>query len=164
KIRGFETVRRDWCGLARKVQNDVLRIILDEGNEKKALDYVKKIIDKLKKREIKKEELVIRTQLKKSLLEYKSISPHVIAAQKMKEKDIPITQGNLVSYYIAESGEKKKLVRDRVKLPDEPGEYDLEYYLEHQIIPAVENILNVFKISIKEIIDGKKQTTLFDFK
>jgi len=163
KIRGFETVRRDWCALARKVQNTVIKQVLEDGNGEKALKYVKEIIIKIKKREIEKKDLIIKTQLKKPLEEYKAISPHVIAARKMHEAKIPISQGNLVEYFIAESKEKKKLIRDRVKLPDEKGEYDIEYYLEHQILPAVENIFQVFKVSIEEVIEGKKQTKLGDF-
>ena len=137
KIRGFETVRRDWCNLARKLQNRVIMDILEEGNEKKSLEFVKEIIKKLKQRKIDKEDLIIKTQLKKPLSEYKAISPHVIAAKKMHEKKIPISQGNLVRYYIAETWEKKKLVRDKVKLPDEKGEYNIEYYLENQILPEI---------------------------
>ena len=160
KIRGFETVRRDWCNLARKLQNEIIRSILEKGNEKKALESVKEIIKKLKERKINKEDLIIKTQLKKPLSEYKAISPHVVAAKKMHEQKIPISQGNLVKYYIAETREKKKLVRDKVKLPDEKGEYNIEYYLENQILPAVENIFQVFDINIKEIIEGKKQNKL----
>jgi len=163
KIRGFETVRRDWCNLARQVQNKIIRLVLKEGNEKKALEYVMEIIKKIKQRKINKEDLIIRTQLKKPLSEYKAISPHVIAAKKMLEKEIPINQGNLISYYIAETRDKKKLVRDKVKLPDEKGEYNIQYYLEKQILPAVENIFQVFEINIREIIKDKKQMTLGDF-
>ena len=78
----------------------------------------------------------------------------------MKEQKIPISQGGLVEYYIAETKTKSKLVRDKVKLPKEKGEYDIKYYLERQILQAVENIFQVFKISVKEIIDGKKQENL----
>ncbi len=163
KIRGFETVRRDWCRLAREVQNIVIRQILEDGNEKKALKYIKEIVKKIKERKINKQDLIIKTQLKKPLAEYKAISPHVIAARKMKEKEIPISQGNVVEYYISETSSKKKLVRDKVKLPGEKGEYEIKYYLERQILPAVENILQVFNINIKEIIDGKRQTSLSDF-
>jgi len=162
KIRGFETVRRDWCTLARKVQDKVIRQILNDGNEKKSLEYTKEIVKKIKQRKIDKEDLIIKTQLKKPLSEYKAISPHVIAARKMQEKKIPISQGNLVEYYIAESpkGTKSKLVRERVKLPEERGDYDIQYYLEHQILPAVENIFQVFGIEIREITDKKKQDKL----
>jgi len=163
KIRGFETVRRDWCRLARNVQNKVIKKILEDGNEKSALEYVKEIIQKIKQREVNKEELIIKTQLKKTLSDYKAISPHVVAAKKMHEKKIAISQGNLIEYYIAETHDKKKLVREKVKLPDEEGKYDIEYYLEHQILPAVENIFQVFNINIREIIDGKRQMKLGEF-
>ncbi|MBU2104445.1 MAG: DNA-directed DNA polymerase [Nanoarchaeota archaeon] len=163
KIRGFETVRRDWCGLARNLQNKIIKQILTDGNEKKALESLKEIVKKIKEREIKKEELMIRTQLKKTLSEYKAISPHVIAAQKMKEQEIPISEGELVQYYIAETRDNKKLVREKVKLPHEKGEYNIKYYLERQILPAVENIFQIFGINIKEIIEGKKQMKLGDF-
>ena len=163
KIRGFETVRRDWCKLARNIQNRIIKQILKDGDEKKSLEYIKKIVKKIKQRKINKEDIIIKTQLKKPISEYKSISPHVIAAKKMQEKEIPVSQGNLISYYIAETREKKKLVRDKVKLPLEKGEYNIQYYLERQILPAVENIFQVFNVNIKEIIDGKKQMTLGDF-
>ena len=163
KIRGFETVRRDWCSLARELQNKVIKKVLEDGNEKKALEYVKEIIKQIKERKINKEKIMIRTQLKKPISDYKNISPHVIAAKKMQELEIPISQGNLVEYYIAETKDKKKLVREKVKLPIEKGEYNIEYYLNHQILPAVENIFQVFNVNIKEILDGKKQMTLGEF-
>ncbi len=163
KIRGFETVRRDWCKLAREVQNKVIKQILKDGNEKKSLEYVKEVAKQIKQREINKEDIIIRTQLKKPISEYKAISPHVIAAKKMQEKGIPVGEGNLINYFIAETRSKKKLVRDKVKLPIEKGEYNIQYYLERQLLPAVENIFQVFDVNIKEVIEGRKQTTLGDF-
>ena len=165
KIRGFETVRRDWCKLARKLQNKIIKQILEDGNSEKSIQYIKEIVKKIKNREITKEDLIIKTQLKKPLSEYKAISPHVIAARKMKEQKIPIDMGKLIEYYIAEpkANTKVKLVREKVKLPDEEGEYDITYYLERQILPAIENILQVFNVNAQEIIYGKKQMTLGDF-
>jgi len=165
KIRGFETVRRDWCTLARQVQSNVINLVLEEGNEKSALEYLKEIVKKVKSRKINTDQIVIRTMLKKPISEYKSISPHVVAAKKMKALNVPVSSGNLIEYYIAqpENGKKRGLVRDRVKLPEEKGLYDIEYYLNKQILPAVENIFQVFELDIKEIIEGKKQTTLGDF-
>lgn len=160
KIRGFETIRRDWCQLARELQNEVLELILNEGNEKRALEIVKKKIKELKERKISREEILIRTQLKKSISEYKSITPHVVAAQRMKEKGIPVDMGMLMEYFIAETSGKKELVRDKVRLADESGDYDMKYYLEKQLLPAVENIFQVFKINLQENIQGNKQTTL----
>lgn len=163
KIRGFETVRRDWCKLARELQNNVIKNILEQGNEKKALEYTKEIAKKIKKREINKEDIIIKTMLKKEISEYKAISPHVIAAKKILERKIPMEEGSLIHYYIAEKKGKEGLIRDRVNLEDEKGEYDIDYYLNHQVLPAVENIFQVFGINIQEVIEGKKQTTLGEF-
>ncbi len=163
KIRGFETVRRDWCKLARETQNKVLRMILEDGNETRALDFVKKVAKDIKAGKIERDKILIRTQLKKSLSEYKAVSPHVVAARKMEEQKIPIDEGALIEYYISETKEKKKLVRDRVKLATEDGDYDVDYYLKHQILPAVENILQVFNININSILESKNQTTLDGF-
>jgi DNA polymerase Pol2 len=164
KIRGFETVRRDWCPLAREVQNKIINFILEEGNETKSLKYVKEIIKKLKNREIPLEKLIIKTQLKKPLSEYKAETPHVVAARKMKEQEKLISSGNLIEYYIADIPGKNKLVRERVHLPDEKGDYEIKYYLDSQLLPAVENIFQVFEINIGEIIEGKRQTSLGDFE
>ncbi len=162
-IKGFETVRRDWCGLARETQSRVLELLLEDGNEKRALDYLKKIIKKLKNREIDLDSLMIRTQLKRNVEDYKASGPHVVVAKKMKELGMRVGIGTLVEYYIAESSEKRALVRDRAKLPTEKGQYDIEYYLKNQILPAVENILEVFKVDVNELFDGKKQMSLGDF-
>jgi len=171
KIRGFETVRRDWCELARVTQNKILDNILKEGNEKKALEYTKEIIKKLKERKIPQKELIIRTQLKKPIEEYKSEGPHVTIAKRMKELNLPVSIGMLMQYYIAEpeshqktkTGKTKGPIRERAKLPDEKDDYDINYYLNNQILPAVENIFEVFKINTKELVEGKKQKKLFEF-
>ena len=163
KIRGFETVRRDWCNLAREIQNNVLEKILKNGNEKKALKYVRKMVKKIKNRKIDRKKLIIRTQLKKSLDEYKNKTPHTVVARKMKEKELPVGEGSLISYYIAKTRKKDALVRERAKLPEEEGKYDINYYLQKQILPAVENIFQVFNITKDEILEGKKQTKLGNF-
>ncbi len=163
KIRGFETVRRDWCILAREVQDKTIRMILEDGGAERARKYLEEIIRKVKAREIVKKEVMIKTQLKKDIHEYKAISPHVIIAQKMKEKGLPVRPGTLIEYFIAETREKKALVREKAKMPDEKGEYNIQYYLDHQIIPAVENIFEIFNINLKEIETGKKQKSLGDF-
>jgi DNA polymerase elongation subunit (family B) len=165
KIRGFETVRRDWCALARELQNNVLISVLKTGKHEDALETVEKVIKKLQKHEIEKEKIFIRSQLTKPISEYLAISPHVTAAKKMLELGMPVRPGMMIEYYVAETKDKtKKLVRERIKLPDEKGEYDIGYYLGHQIIPAVENIFEVFGINLKEKSEKKKQMKLGEFK
>ncbi len=160
KIRGFETVRRDWCLLARTTQDKVIRLILEDGNEKRALEYTKKIIKKLKERKIQKEDILIKTQIKKPISEYKSISPHVTAAIKLKKAGQFLGIGSLIEFYIKEQKGNSKLIRDQAALKTETAPYDINYYLTKQIIPSVEQIFHIFKINIQEIIDGQKQENL----
>ena len=79
----------------------------------------------------------------------------------MLENNIPVNRGMLIEYYIAESSDKKALTRERAVFPDENKLYDIDYYLNKQVLPAVENIFQVFGIDIVMIIKGSKQKTLF---
>jgi len=47
---GLEVIRGDWAQVAKKVQENVLEIILKEQSPKKAVDYVHKIIAELKQK------------------------------------------------------------------------------------------------------------------
>jgi DNA polymerase, archaea type len=159
KIRGFETVRRDWCRLTRELQSKVLYKILEDGNEKSALALVKKVIKKLKDREIELEDLMIKVQLRRPIDEYVSEGPHVVAAKKMIEAGIHVGVGMVIEYFVGEGPGKR--VGDHVYLAGEKAKYNIEYYLKNQILPAVENIFDVFGVNVVDIIEGEQQKKLF---
>jgi DNA polymerase, archaea type len=159
KIRGFETVRRDWCRLSRNLQDQVLRKILKDGNEKGSLELVKDVVGKLKSRNVELEDLMIKTKLKRPLDEYVSEGPHVVAAKKMIEAGASVSVGTFVEYFVGEGSGKK--VGDRVYLVGERVKYDMEYYLKKQILPAVEGIFDVFGVDVGAIIEGERQEKLF---
>ncbi len=162
KIRGFESVRRDRCKLAKDTQDEILRRVLEEGNPDSAIKYAVKIIKELKDKKVPIEKLVIRTQMKKEIGSYESIGPHVTVARRMLELGLPIGEGSLIEFVIAKGNEK--LIRERSRIPDEvkEGDYDIEYYINHQVIPAIESIFGVFNISSDEL-RGKTQKSLKEF-
>ncbi len=164
KIRGFETVRRDWCDLSREVQDKILTKILKEGNAESSLEYVKRIIKEIREKKIPIEKLVIRTQLKKDIEEYENIGPHVAIAKEMLKKGIPVDAGSLIEYVVS-PGDKKDKIRDKAKLPEDvkEGDYDIDYYINNQIMHAVGSIFEVFGIDLEELSEGKKQKKLFEF-
>jgi len=163
KIRGFESVRRDRCPLAKKTQDYVLQTVLEQGKPDNALKYVQKVLKAVKEGKAEIDELVIKTQLTRNIEEYKSIGPHVIVAKKMHELGLPINPGTLISYVITKGG--GKLIRERAKLPEEvkPKEYDPDYYMDNQIIPPIEGIFGVFGITPEQLKALKKQKKLLDF-
>ncbi len=159
KIRGFETVRRDWCQLSRRLQSEILTQILKDGNAKTALKTFKSVVEKLKKRKVEINDLIIRTQLRRALNEYLTDSPHVVVARKMEKAGVTISTGMLIEYYIGEGRGKK--IGDRVHLPNEKTKYDVDYYLKNQVLPAVENIFDVLGVDAMAIADGESQKKLF---
>ncbi|MBI2663508.1 ribonuclease H-like domain-containing protein [Candidatus Woesearchaeota archaeon] len=162
KVRGFETVRRDWSYLARKTQLKVLEIILKENSIEKAFEYVKKVIEDVRKKRVPIEDMIIKTQLKKDINDYDQIGPHVKVAERMKNKGIPVRVGMIISYVIMEG---EGMIRDRARLLIEckDEDYDSDYYINNQIIPSVKMIFEAVGLKEDDLLINKEQRTLGEF-
>ncbi len=151
-IRGFEKVRKDWCSLAKDTQEQVLKTVLEENNPSKALKHVRKIVSKLKKGKVDLEKLAIYTRITKPLRKYKVSSPHVSAAKKLKKKGFEISPGLSILYVI---GKGEGSISDRAEPFDYAKNYDPEYYINNQVIPAALRVLQVFDVDEKDIFKSK---------
>ncbi len=162
KIVGFEYVRRDWSGIAKETQRQVIAAILEEGHPEKAAQIVKKTIERLRSGKAKKSELVVLTQLKRPIEKYVAIGPHVAAAKKAIEKGKSMEVGSVIAYVITRSG---KSISDRAQLEEyvNEGNYDSEYYIENQVVPAVIKIMRELGYSKQDLIHGGKQAKLGAF-
>ncbi|MCS7122547.1 MAG: DNA-directed DNA polymerase [Candidatus Micrarchaeota archaeon] len=161
KIRGFELVRRDWCQLARDIQQEVLDIVLREGNVERAVARVRDVIKDLRERKVNPERLVIYTRLSKRPEDYDRDMPEVVAARKMGLNSANIM--NRVIKYIIVSGQGS------ISSRAEPYEqfvrkpylkYDVDYYIDHQILPAVLRVLSAFDYNESSFRTNLKQNTL----
>ena len=159
KITGFETIRGDWSLIAKEVQQKVFELILKEENVEKAVAYVKDIIKKIEHREIPLESMVIQKQLRKEIGDYDSVGPHVAVAQRMRDLGMYISPGSVVQYVIEEG---QGVLRERARLQNEAKNYDVEYYVQNQVIPAVEKIFEVLGHK-KEVFIHHDQKSLGDF-
>lgn len=160
KVRGFETIRRDWSYIAKEVQNNVLNIILKENSPQKAMEYTLGIIQDIKSNNIPKEKMIIQTQLKKKIEHYDLEGPHVAIAKKMRDLGMDVPSGSVISYIVSPG---KGKIRDRAKIPEEAASYDPEYYINNQIIPAVDKIFESCNLQIEGYINGSKQSDLGSF-
>ncbi|MDP6642234.1 MAG: DNA-directed DNA polymerase [Candidatus Nanoarchaeia archaeon] len=162
KIRGFETVRRDWSYLAKNTQMKVLEIILKENSIEKAFEYAKKVIDDVRKKKIPIKDMVIRTQLKKDISDYENIGPHVKVAERMKNKGMSISIGTMINYVVVKGD---GLIRDRSRLLEECEEddYDSGYYINHQIVPSLKMIFEACGLKEEDLLMDKEQKTLGEF-
>ncbi|MBU7031339.1 MAG: ribonuclease H-like domain-containing protein [Theionarchaea archaeon] len=160
--KGLEIVRRDWADIARKTQQEILEIILREGDPEKAADVIREVTQKLKAREVAVEDLVIYTRLTMPLSQYKQLAPHVLIAKKLKERGVDVGMGSTIAYVVCEG---KGLVRDRAVYHEDfmthEYLYDADYYIENQLLPAVMRIMTAFGYNKDGLIYEKtKQASL----
>lgn len=163
-VVGLEAVRGDWSELAKELQEKVVEIVLKEGRPDKAVEYVREVIEKLKRGEVPLEKLVIWKTLAKRIEEYEVDAAHVRAAQLLIKAGYRISKGDKIGYVICKGGGER--LADRAKpymLVESYDEIDTEYYIEKQILPAVMRILEYFGVSERQILEGGKQTSLLEF-
>ena len=160
KIRGFELVRRDWSRIARDTQRMVLDAILKEGSADKAVAIVKDVVGRLQAGSVPLSELAISTQLRKGIDGYDSKSPELAAAKKAVEKGLK-SRGDVehavISYVITRHGDS---ISDRAELEEYAQDYDPDYYINHQVIPATMRILKELGLSEDEVKGLGKQKKL----
>ncbi len=156
-IRGFERVRRDWCKLAKDMQENILKYVL-EGQINKAKEHVRRVIDQLKKGEINKEDLIIYVKLQKSLDSYESLAPHIAVAKKLKMRGKKIFSGMIIPYIITSKPGK---ISEKAEIYYEAKDYDVDYYINHQVLPAALRVLEPLGITKEEIMSGRVQKKLF---
>ncbi len=163
KIVGFEYVRRDWAVIAKETQKSVIEAILKEGNPEKAIAITKETIRRLKEGSVPKAELVIMKQLKRKPSKYDSPGPQVAAAQKAMNRGKDIDVGSIIAFVVTKGNSKK--ISDKAELEEyvAEGNYDADYYIEHQILPAVALIMQELGYGKEDLIQGGKQSSLFKF-
>lgn len=150
-IRGLETVRRDWCNLAKEAQRKVLEYVLREGNVAEAIAYVKRVLEKLRRKEVPLRDLIIYEELTKPLAAYKQIGPHVVAARKIKERGGEVEEGMIIMFVIKEG---QGTISGRAEPVDFVSETDVDsnYYIEHQLLPPVLRILKVVGVDEPDLV------------
>ncbi|MBV1880356.1 MAG: DNA polymerase II [Pseudomonadales bacterium] len=154
-FKGLETVRTDWTLVAREFQRELYRRIFYEEPWK---DYVTQITNEIRSGK-RDEQLVYRKRLRRRLEEYqRNVPPHVRAARIADEqnalKGLPLKyqRGGWVQYVMTLNG-------------PEPIEYirnplDYELYIERQIEPIADGILQFLGTSFNALFD--RQLGMFE--
>ncbi|RLG13957.1 MAG: hypothetical protein DRN71_03910 [Candidatus Nanohalarchaeota archaeon] len=158
-IRGFEKVRRDWSKLSKDTQEKVLRLVLSNQVDD-AVSHVKEVVIRLKTGQVPLEELGIYTSVKRDLNDYEQIGPHVAAARKAQKRGIQIIPGQTIKYIITAG---RGTISDKAELIQFAKDYDKDYYIKKQILPAAMRALSVFNITEEELMCEGKQTALSSF-
>ncbi len=161
-VKGLETRRRDWAEIAKETQEAVLNAILRDKNPEKAAEIVKKAVQDIKTGRVPLKELAINTQITRGMAEYVQAGPHILAAKKAIKKGYEFKQGDIITYIVTKNGgsiSDKSVIMDFVK----EGDYDADYYINNQVLPAVMRILEAVGYSEDELKGFGKQMKLGGF-
>jgi DNA polymerase I len=176
KVRGMETVRRDWCGLTSKTLNRCLELVLKEGRVGDAVDHVRSVINKIQNLDMARdseiiEDLTLTRRYTKSTASYKNKQPHIQLVEKMRRRGGHIPGvGDRVPFVIirGKARRSRELFVDRAEDPQYAVEnnlpLDTEYYIEKQILPPVLRIFHPFGISRFRLCQDLRQSNLLSFE
>ena len=139
-FKGLESVRTDWTALARNFQRELYRrVFADEPFEV----FVQSTKDKLLAGELDSQ-LIYRKRLRRPIETYqKNIPPHVQAAKKLQRRV------KWIEYVITPSGPEP------VELLTVKPDY--EHYLERQLAPAADALLNFLETSFDAITNAQME-------
>jgi len=161
-VKGLELVRRDWAPVAKKTQEKVMMAILKDASPDKAAKIIKEVIDQIKKGETPLEDLVIHTQLTKNPDKYQQMAPHVLAAKKAIERGRKVGRGSIIRYIVVKG--KGPISQRAEPLEDaDMANYDPNYYIDNQVLPAVSRIIDSLGYSHDEIVHREHQSSLDAF-
>ncbi|MCZ7393411.1 MAG: DNA polymerase elongation subunit, partial [Candidatus Methanoperedens sp.] len=175
RVKGMETVRRDWCELTTKTVEKVLELVLKEGKVDEAVELVKNTIDSIRDIDARKhpelfDKLILTRQYTKKPESYRSRQPHITVVDKLKKRGIIANVGDRIPFVIlagnglfVERAEDPEYAREKNLL------LDVDYYITKQILPPVERILADFgehgeKLRVmREQSTQRGQRSLFEF-
>ncbi|MGA2187328.1 MAG: DNA polymerase II [Steroidobacteraceae bacterium] len=142
---GMEVVRRDWTVLAKQVQRELYqRLFAGQAVDAYLADVVRRV-----RHGDMDAALVLRKNLRKGAAAYTATTPpHVAAARKSTQ---PL--GRSVSYVITTAGAEPL---DNVRHP-----LDREHYVQKQIKPVAEPVLDALGLDFERVIGDSRQFDLY---
>lgn len=147
ELVGLEAVRRDWSGVARRFQRELLARVF---HDRPVAEFVRAFVGDLRAGRYDGE-LVYRKAIRKPLAAYtKTTPPHVRAARKQAG-----AAGRIVAYLMTEAG------------PEPAGETtappDYEHYVTQQLRPIADAVLRFLgEPDFDTLIGTRRQLSLFE--
>lgn len=139
-VKGLEAARTDWTPLARDFQRELFRRVFQNLPFE---EFVRETAIALRQGELN-EQLIYKKRIRRALDEYqKNVPPHIQAARKLPKS------GRSIRYIITRNGPEPVDA-----LVSEP---DYQHYIEKQLAPAADGILQFLDTSFSAITDAQMQ-------
>ena len=158
-LKGIETVRRDWCMLVRKTMEKVLYLMLVDGDNTTAVQYVKNVTKEIMADNVDMSQFILTKSISRDLSAYKTQQCHTVLARKLerRNKGSCPKKGSRVPFVIVR-GSKWSKVRDKAEDPIYALKHEIPidkaYYIK-QLKNAMTKILIHITKNINSIFSGK---------
>ena len=138
-FKGLESARTDWTRLAKEFQQTLYEKVFRKEPVKQ---YIISIVKMVKNGEVDNK-LVYQKQLRKPIDEYTTnIPPHAQAAKLLDKPD------RIIRYYITTEGPQPL---EKLSAP-----LDYEHYIEAQLKPVADSILEWINLDFESIVTGQQ--------
>lgn len=142
-IKGLQVIRRDNCAFVRDTCQNIINMILDSSDPSGPIAYAKQKANDLKDGHVEMNQLILSKRLGDS---YKSNNlAHVVVRNKIRERTpgAEPQSGDRVQFVIVKNSSKKMFEKaEDPKWVRENGlELDYGYYLKHQFIQPIKDLL-----------------------
>jgi DNA polymerase I len=177
KVRGMETVHRDWCNLTSKTLKTCREPVLKECKVDDAVGYVRLVVNRIQNLNLSDdpeilEELTLTRRHTRSTGSYKNKQPHIQLVEYIKKRSghVPGVGDRVPFVIVREKGSRrnKELFVDRAEdsqfVPEQNMPLDTEYYIEKQILPPGLRIFETFGIRRDKMWRDLKQSSLICFQ
>lgn len=138
-FKGMESARSDWTDLAKDFQNELIKRIF---SGQPVHEYIIDVVNNVKKGTFD-QRLIYKKRLRKNIDEYTvNVPPHAQAARLLKSPK------HIVKYYITSSGPQP--------LENLSSPIDYNHYIDCQLRPVADSILEFVGTSFDSIISGQQ--------
>ena len=154
KSMGIVLKRRDNAPIVKDVYGGLIDILMQDGDAIKAVDFVKKRIQEVRRGEVPLEKLVLTKSLRSGYKNPKQIA-HKVLADRIGKRD-PGNKpkpGDRVRFaYIC--GSKKQLQGEKIETPEYMKEKglapDYEHYITNQLMKPIEQVIELVLDQVPE--------------
>lgn len=186
KIKGLETVRRDWTELTSDVLNGIIEELLRNGDTNAAVKVCQDAIAQIRNLDYEDTETLqklLLTRRYRGNHNFKTEQPHDVVARKCLERGTKAyLEGDRIPYVIITGGDSSFMEDSRIqstKLVDKAEDLDYviehnlqldkEYYIQRQIVSPAMRLLGSFGVTEDVLVNGgsvqpkaiSTQSTLF---
>ena len=139
-VKGLEAARTDWTPLAREFQRELFRRVFHDMPFE---EFVRTTAEKLRQGEMD-EQLIYKKRIRRALDDYqRNVPPHIQAARKLPKS------GRSIRYIITRNGPEPVDALESAP--------DYQHYLDKQLAPAADGILQFLDTSFSAITDAQMQ-------